>query len=111
LIFQYTLDLVLQGQKTQTRRIVKNDKPPCRVGRPLAVQPGRGQAAVCHVEVIDVRKERLGDLSKKDAQAEGCKSRQAFIENWERIHGKFDPEQEVWVVEFHPPATVKRARR
>jgi uncharacterized protein YqfB (UPF0267 family) len=110
MIFQRTWKLVHQGRKTQTRRIVKNDKPPCRVDRPLAVQPGRGKKRVCDVDVIDVRKVRLGDLSKKDAQAEGYENRQAFIKVWKEMHGDFNPEQPVWVIEFLPP-TKKRFRR
>ena len=69
----------------------------------LAVQSGRGKRAVCRVEVIDVRKAKLGDLTNKDAMAEGYDNRQAFIKVWNEMHGEFDPAQEVWVIEFRPP--------
>jgi hypothetical protein len=110
MIFQRTADMVLQGRKCQTRRPVNGDypdKPPCRVGHSLAVQPGRAKKAVCRVEVIAVRKARLGDLSKKDAQAEGYENRQDFIKVWKEMYGNFSPEQEIWVIEFLPPKTTK----
>lgn len=103
MIFQHTCDLVISGQKTQTRRIKKSDKPPCRVGQSIAVQPGRGKRAVCRVVVTEVREERLGDITEDDAKAEGRSSRAEYVELWQEIHGGFDPKTLVWVVEFLPP--------
>ena len=114
MIFQHTWEFVLQGRKTQTRRIInheKPEKPPCRIGRPLAVQPGRGKKAVCSVQVIDVRKARLGNLSKKDAHAEGYESRHEFIKVWKEMHGDFNPEEQVWVIKFLPPTTTAQCQR
>ena len=104
MIFQRTIDMVLQGRKTQTRRIIKTDKAPAKSGKSLAVQPGRGKKAVCHVKVIAVRKARLGDLSKEGAQAEGYENREDFIKVWKEMYGDFNPEQMVWVIEFLPPS-------
>ena len=57
------------------------------------------------------KRERLGNMSQKDAQAEGYESRQAFIKVWEQMHGEFEPDQEVWVVTFLPPNRSGGARR
>jgi hypothetical protein len=52
MIFQYTLDQVLDGRKTQTRRLVTAGRPSrWRVGRTYAVQPGRTKKAVARIEV------------------------------------------------------------
>ncbi|AGK61143.1 hypothetical protein Asulf_01143 [Archaeoglobus sulfaticallidus PM70-1] len=52
------------------------------------------------LRVTRLRKERLGDISPEDAQAEGGYSIEQFKRIWKEINGSWDPEQEVWVVEF-----------
>ncbi len=83
---------VLDGTKTQTRRLVKKGDykvwnllvhPPkaiavrtrerirWEVGRTYAVQPGRGQKAVGHFRITRFRRERLQAISDEDIEAEG----------------------------------------
>ena len=52
------------------------------------------------VKILDVRRERLGDISFEDAQREGFLSPVGFSATWIDIHGVFDADEEVWVVEF-----------
>ena len=90
----------MDGVKTQTRRIKKDDKPPVRQGQSVAVQPGRGQKQVGRIVINEIHAESLGDITDSDAKAEGCKDRQDFIGLWQSIHGSFDEDLEVWVLEF-----------
>lgn len=80
---------VLDGTKTQTRRLVKDgdfivDFPmPCvfsgakgnrlrfRENQTYAVQPGRGKHAVGRIGIIKIRRERLQEISYEDIGAEG----------------------------------------
>jgi len=90
MIFQHTWQQVLDGSKTQTRRLVKrheimdDDGNVCitgnttdlprikwQVGRTYAVQPGRGKKAVARYKLLDIRCERLQDITPEDAIAEG----------------------------------------
>jgi hypothetical protein len=80
---------IRQGRKTQTRRPVGTE-PVCRYreGKSYAVQPGRGQAAVCRIMVTEVRQERLGDIAFMDARAEGFQTTEDFKAYWIAIHEK-----------------------
>lgn len=93
---------VLEGRKTQTRRLVKPGELECyyRPGRKYAVQSGRGKPAIARITVLDVRRQRLGDLTFDDARAEGFRSRDAFFAYWTDLHGHVDQDLEVWAIRF-----------
>ena len=111
---------VLDGSKTQTRRLVKdgdyqvfwpmicifnrNDRLRFREAQTYAVQPGRGKHAVGRIGIVMIYKERLNAITHNDAQAERVgKSIAAFAELWDSIHPKgkrWADNPEVWVLEF-----------
>ena len=114
---------VLDGTKTQTRRLVKSNEytwldnraeivEVCasnhylkwRVGNSYAVQPGRGKHAVGRIGITKIRRECLNAITHDDAQAEGVgRSIAAFAELWDSIHPKgkrWIDNPGVWVLEF-----------
>ena len=92
-------DLILAGQKTQTRRLVKPDEYFTRarldeqtgvyvavshrvdwydrkkwvIGRTYAIQRGRGKSAEGRFRLLAIRKEQLQDISVADVEAEGVR--------------------------------------
>lgn len=91
---------VLAGQKTQTRRPVKEGKD-CRY-RPhhnYAVCPGRGKPESGRILITEVREERVGDISLRDARAEGFRTTIEFKAAWLRLY------DESWVEAHDLPAT------
>jgi hypothetical protein len=85
---------ILEGRKTQTRRICKPGEelydgcvfgpiPAYRikwtVGGTYAVQPGRTKPSVARIRILAIRQERLQDISEEDAEAEGCKATHPII--------------------------------
>lgn len=84
---------VKRGSKTQIRVPVKRIPADDRSGmtveaacafhprRRYSIQPGRHRA-ICMVEITDVYREALGNLSYEDAVAEGFKTRQEFYDFW-----------------------------
>lgn len=115
MIFQHTIDKVLSGEKTQTRRRVKpnhvcwadsydengateitdvrvviDESRPGRkiyeVGKTYAVQPARGKPAVARIRITDIRREDVRNISDEDALAEGFGDRESFLELWVEMH-------------------------
>lgn len=94
MIFQHTHELVLEGKKSQTRRLCKpnerllttsnnkwvdialdnGDRVKWAVGKTYAVQPGRGKKAVGRIRLTGIRQEHVQDITEADAVAEGMKT-------------------------------------
>jgi hypothetical protein len=122
MIFQHTIDKVLSGEKTQTRRIrkdgqhgwlgtrehplmvAKDTRPVYQVGKTYAAQPGRGKAQVARILITDIRLEDVRKISDADAKAEGfgdegCASILDFLVVWTRMHDtsiRFERDVEHW---------------
>ena len=90
---------ILEGAKTQTRRTWK--KPRVKVGGTYKAKTKLfSKEYFALIRVTGLRKEKLGDITPEDARAEGGYTIEEFREVWRHINGEWDPEQEVWVVEF-----------
>ncbi len=119
MIFQYTLDQVLNGTKISTRRPVDlkadsaetdesgnilavrvNGREKWRVGKTYSVQPSRHARAVAHIRVTKLERKTVRDITNAEAQAEGSADRQAFFDLWTEVHGKNKLDEEAWVVWF-----------
>ena len=96
MLFQYTWQYILDGPKTQTRRlrhpgdVEQYDDPVTKehiiqvirrpeigpsqvqfeVGQLYAVQPGRGKKTIARIKMTGIRRERLQDISEADALRE-----------------------------------------
>lgn len=118
MIFQHTLTQVLQGRKTQTRRLLRaneeavrgqhnrieavlhNGRTKWRVGQTYAVQPSRNAAQVARIKITHIDSELITDISTEDAIAEGYDTRAEFLAIWETIHGANRFDTLVWVLTF-----------
>lgn len=78
--------LAARGAKTQTRRPVTHK--PCRykIGHDYAVQPGRGKVAIARLKVLELREERVGQITHQDAKAEGFRNAAAFKAYWVSLY-------------------------
>ena len=94
---------IARGEKTQTRRPVKPGEKHCRYreGRDYAVQPGRGKPSSFRILILAVEGQALGDLTYRDARAEGFKTRDEFQAYWRSLYdGRWDPDERVWAIRF-----------
>ena len=111
MIFQHTWQQVLDGTKTQTRRLVKpyqtlevdenyypdgvyewksggGARTVYLVGNTYAVQPGRGQRAVGRIRITGLRREDVREISDEDVKGEGFSSGDEFLKAWVSMHDK-----------------------
>lgn len=118
MIFKYTLENVINGKKTQTRRLVqsadtiipkkdgsvqsvsRNRRRMWTVGNHYSVQPDYGKKAVATIQITALRREPILKISEVDAIAERVASRAQYLELWGNMHGQNSFERDVWVIEF-----------
>lgn len=98
------VDSILSGQKTQTRRLGKKR---WREGSIHLATWSRfnPEARFAHLWIIDVREQRLGDITEEEAHMEGFDSREAFLQVFHNLNRHKLPslgweDETVWVVTF-----------
>jgi len=92
------LDLILQGKKTQTRRMWT--KPQCQVGKIYFAQSKRRRGIP--IKITDMYRQRLGDISQEEIRKEGFNTLEEFQQVWNNIYGEWNDDITVWVIEFTP---------
>ena len=98
------IELIREGKKTETRRIWK--KPHVKVGKTYQCRTSRYAKTPedsPYIKITAMRKERLGEITPEAAKREGMDSGLKvfqFRELWVKLHGLWDPDQEVYVIDF-----------
>ncbi|MDA2913294.1 ParB/RepB/Spo0J family partition protein [Acidobacteriia bacterium AH_259_A11_L15] len=96
-------DAIVAGKKTQTSRKSKDPR----------LLPGAiVRAQVTHfadLEVVDVRRKRLGQFDETDAKAEGGYTLNEFKRIWKRLHGSWNRDEAVYVIRFRLLKAVGKA--
>lgn len=107
--------LILNGTKTQTRRLwidkktkKAREKPRCKVGAiHLAKTKMLSKEYFAKLIILNVWKEKLGDISKEDAIKEGFSCTQDFFDIFFDVNDIVTDfwkhhwmEKEIWCVEF-----------
>lgn len=87
-------DAIVQGTKTQTSRKTKEPR----------LQPGvivRAQVTYfADLEVTDVYRKKLGDFDDEDANREGGYTLEEFKKVWTELHGEWNPNESVYIINF-----------
>ena len=93
------VELILQGRKTQTRRLHSYE---WKLGRVYGVRDKLFGKPVARIMVIRKFRQRLGDISLEDVGKEGYSSLEEFCRAWEEVHGpgSWDSNSIVAVYEF-----------
>jgi len=91
------LELVLQGRKTQTRRLHRHRLRPGKIYQLKDNYYGQPQG---FIKIKRRFEQRLGDMTEEEARAEGVKDLADFRELWKSINGDWSPDQVVTAYEF-----------
>lgn len=87
-------DAIALGTKTQTSRKTKD--PRLQLGMTVRAQ-------VTHfadLEIAAVYRKKLGDFDDEDAMREGGYTLKEFKEVWKDLHGEWNPNESVYVIQF-----------
>lgn len=91
--------MIKNRTKTQTRRIWKK-----RRAKPGSIHKVKTNFLStdyhCKIHILDVRMERLGDITPEDADREGGYTVDEYKKVWTDINGSWQPDLEVYVVDF-----------
>ena len=93
------LNLVMSGEKTRTWRL---KEPRYKVGSIQAVQCGYRDKAHGHIKINDIQRQKVGDVTQSQAEAEGFISPFAFVGYVIDINpaNRIMPDTEGWSIEF-----------
>jgi len=98
------LFLILEGRKTQTRRL----KGCWEEGRIYAILDDYSEGPKAYVKIIRKWKQRLADMTEEDAKKEGFSSLAEFKATWISLYGDWQPETEIFAYEFQLIKTAVR---
>lgn len=108
------IELIREGEKTETRREWSEDYHPPRIGKVVIAQYARDDLegspifmsddeADCYIRILDIYQQALGMMSDVNAQREGdYQDVDDFREGYESVYGDgaWDPAKVVHVVRF-----------
>jgi len=92
--FRVHAEEISQGIKTQTAR--KSKDPRLQKGSIVRAQ-------ITHyadLKITEVTRKKLVDYTEEDAKREGGYTLEEFKQVWKKLHGKWDPEEYVYAIQF-----------
>ena len=92
------LFLVLEGKKTQTRRLP--NKRQLKEGRIYAIMDDYSEGSKGYIKITRKFFQRLGDITEEDIRKEGFNTLEEFKATWEKLYGSWQPDQTIIVYEF-----------
>ena len=98
---------IREGTKTQTRRL---KQPRLKIGRKYSLRENYQTILPDKILITDIYPQYLGDITPEDVKREGFTEKTEFMKVWTEIYGEYDPEMDIWVVEFQyldPTETFK----
>ena len=101
--FDETFDLVAMDRKTQTTRPLKFfEWYSGKEGKIIYAESPNPTLPQIAIQITSVFKCSLGEVASKQEHyiREGFTKGQEFIDAWKRLHGRFDPAEEVCVLRF-----------
>ena len=96
------IDLIKQGIKTETRRAWKG-KPKVKISKFYPIMRDyrhKHNSDDGYILIKTLLQQRLGDMTEQEATAEGGYTLEEYKQIWIGIHGSWNDDEIVWVVDF-----------
>lgn len=103
-----TVDLILSGKKTQTRRLRRDDNRPAVPGNIHKLKIDRTGKVYGYIEIISCEKAVFGDITLADAKKEGFKNIEEYTEYFISVNGEVNKSTKIWVINFKLVRTKAR---
>lgn len=97
---EQTLDLILKGKKTQTRRLRNDDNRPAVPGNIHKLKIDRTSKTYGYIEIISCEKAVFGDITETDAHKEGFKNVKEYTKYFTSVNGEVKKSTPIWVINF-----------
>ena len=94
---KHHIPLIKEGTKTATRRPVR---PMVKPGGTYRLKIELFESLPDKIHVHSLYQQPLGEMTQRDAVKEGHPTLHDFRREWEDLYPRWDPRQQVWVVEF-----------
>ena len=96
---QYLVKTILNGTKTETRRLWKRRL--VKVGGVYKARTNFGNSSTfATIKIIYIKSEKLGAIDGYGIKKEGCRSLDEFKKIWIDSYGSWQPSAEVFVIGF-----------
>lgn len=95
-----TLIMILNGRKTQTRRLRKNNNRPAIPNNIHKLKIDRTPKTYGYIKIISCEKSVFGNITEQDAKEEGFKSVREYVKYFTEVNGKVTKDTPIWIIKF-----------
>jgi len=89
--------MILDGKKTQT---IRTGRKRWKIGSIHQAKLSFFDISPTRIKIIDVRSQKLGNITIEDSKKEGYSSLKEFKEAFKEINDFWDDDVKVWVIDF-----------
>lgn len=94
------LFLIYRKGKFETRRKYNPKKRPAIPGQTHKIKIDRTKDVYGYIKILDVYAQKFGDINEYDVKNEGFESIDKYKEYFQKINGKHNDDDLIWVVRF-----------
>ena len=98
---KYTVEKILSGDKTVTRRLKRKDgKRPAIPGKLHKIKIDRTPKMFGYIVILECDIVKFGDLTMEDVLKEGFSSIEEYVNYFYSVNGIIDNDEYIWRIEF-----------
>lgn len=95
-----TMEMIIGGRKTVTRRVVKSNKRPAIPNNIHTLKIDRTKAVYGYIYIWSVKKEKWSMINEYEAKREGFDNLEQYKQYFYKVNGYIGDNDFVWVINF-----------